>query len=769
MVEDANKKLFWVSQPLHGRLEIGEVEKKPLIARDDVTGAENGRQQPRSLSMPAVRASRQNQVKFKSRIFPQAAVTDVPRPNIPPHHPPSRYPAIAFPHVADIDSIREGSEQQACCCCTWPPMASSGRSSQTCGPRSEGELKVSTSKELGTRNKTNDGASHLQRYFADEKTQVPKPPTADTNTAPSTEPPPPTSESNVVDKTIPAENVPLTPPAPEELAPLTNKQKATVTPPPPAGKGFFRRLRNYILTLAILGAVAFGGGVYYSRINDDFHDFFTEFVPYGEQAVLYLEEMEFRKRFPNISNRGTQRSRDTGEAVRIPAQHGMSWRVADSGEPAGRHSNASDKTAAVVKKVTGDKTPEPKAEAAKTSASKPVEPKAVAAAPAAASTEFKTPEVNEPSRLPPPGPLQPVYFPDVDNPVVQDLAHMVNDLIAVINADGAQTKYGGAIEKAKNELKKVRGELDQIKADVEADAAKRVKARMEEFDKAANDLVTRVESAMASQEASWQKEFDQEMRKVKETFDERIKVMTEREKQLSQDKLNNKLLEQAVELKKAFAKDIKKHVEEERDSRLGKLQELSKSVSDLEKLAAGWNEVIDMNLRTQQLHVAVDAVRASLEDAAHPRPFIKELVALKEIAANDAVVNAAIASINPTAYQRGVSNSAELIDRFRRVATEVRKASLLPEDAGVASHASSYVLSKVMFKKQGLAEGDDVESILTRTQTFLEEGDLDAAAREMNGLTGWAKTLSRDWLGEVRKVLEVRQALEVRYHVIMHT
>jgi mitofilin len=102
-----------------------------------------------------------------------------------------------------------------------------------------------------------------------------------------------------------------------------------------------------------------------------------------------------------------------------------------------------------------------------------------------------------------------------------------------------------------------------------------------------------------------------------------------------------------------------------------------------------------------------------------------------------------------------------LIDRFRRVASEVRKASLLPDDAGVASHASSWVLSHVMFKKEGLAEGNDVESILTRTQTYLEEGDLDSAAREMNGLQGWAKTLSKDWLGEVRKVLEVQQALDV--------
>lgn len=558
--------------------------------------------------------------------------------------------------------------------------------------------------------------------------------------------------------------MPLTPPAPEDLAPVSKEEKSTSPPPPPppAGKGFFRSLRNYVLTLVFLGAVAFGGGVWYSRINDSFHDFFTEYIPYGEQAVLYLEEAEFRKRFPNISNRGTGARRDTGEAVRIPAQSGMSWRVADSGEPAGRQSSAVDKTAA-AKKEAKAKEPQPKPQP-KVEAPKPKEPKKaapVAAAPVAATSDFKPPEVNEPSRFPPTAPLEPIYFPNVNEPVVQDLAYMLNDIIAVINADGAHSKYGSSIEKAKSQLKKVTSEIDQIKAKVESDAAARVKERVQDFDKAANDLVTRVESAMAAQEVGWQREFDEEIKKLKEVHDQRIKLMAERERQVNEERLNNKLLEQAIELKRLFAKEIQQRVEQERDGRLGKLEELSKSVKDLEKLAGGWNEVIDTNLRTQQLHVAVEAVRASLQDSAHPRPFIKELVALREIAAEDTVVNAAIASINPSAYQRGIFSHQDLTDRFRRVATEVRKASLLPEDAGVASHASSLLLSKVMFKKQGLAAGDDVESVLTRTQTFLEEGDLDNAAREMNGLTGWAKTLSRDWLGEVRKVLEVRQALEV--------
>jgi len=38
---------------------------------------------------------------------------------------------------------------------------------------------------------------------------------------------------------------------------------------------------------------------------------------------------------------------------------------------------------------------------------------------------------------------------------------------------------------------------------------------------------------------------------------------------------------------------------------------------------------------------------------------------------------------------------------------------------------------------------------------------LESAAREMNGLKGWAGVLSRDWVAEARRVLEVRQAVEV--------
>jgi mitofilin len=617
-----------------------------------------------------------------------------------------------------------------------------------------------------------------RRSFADKKTEASQPvilPGSETNTTERTEPPSPLEPKPA----IPVDAVPLTPPKPDITIQTTIPKTASTPPPPPPAatplprkKGFFRRLRNLVLTLAVLGALGFGGGVWYSRVNDNFHDFFTEYVPYGEQAVLYLEEMDFRKRFSSVSEK-INRPRDTAAPVKIPAQSGASWRVADSGEPTTRQSSSAvDKAKAAVAGAAAPKeekkkveepvkaAPAPAPEAPKAAAPAPVaEAKVVPAA--AVEPEFKAPEVNEPSRFPPIAPISPLTVNDAVEPVVQDLVHMLNGIIAVINADKAQGSYGSTIEKAKGDLNKVGGKIKDIKAAVEKKAAEQVRAKVEDFDAAAGDLVKRVEAAMAAQEANWRAEFEQEMKRVRESYDDRVKLVLEREQQLNEERLNNRLLDQAIALKKDFIAEVQKRVEEERDGRLGKLDSLSAAVADLEKLTTGWNDVVDASQQTQQLHVAVEAVRASIDNAQHPRPFIRELVALKEIASSDPVVDAAIASINPTAYQRGLPTTSQLVERFRGVANEVRKASLLSEDAGVASHASSYILSKVMFKKQGLAAGDDVESILTRTQTHLEEGDLDAAAREINGLQGWAKTLSKDWLGEVRKVLEVQQALDV--------
>lgn len=500
--------------------------------------------------------------------------------------------------------------------------------------------------------------------------------------------------------------------------------------------------------------------MYYSRIDDNFHDFFTEYIPFGEEAVLYFEEREFRKRFPSPVLR--PRIRDTGEKITIHSQSGVSSRIASN-----EKTDATGKDSVRLedaKQVPSEAKQEDKikvVEKAKQDAPTPA-PAKKEHAPKPAASSNKIPEVDEPSVFPTEVTrIDPININNAEEPVVQDLVKIFNDIILVVNADNANDRFSATISKAKSELTKVGGKVKSLKDAALKEADEKVKASHEEFDRAAKELIRRLEGEMQTQEAQWRQEYDEERKKLQHAYDQKLKSEIERANEVNEQRLRNELLEQAVEMKRTFVAEVKERVEEERNSRLGKLSDLSNTVNELEKLTTDWSSVVDTNLKTQQLHVAVEAVRANLEKAQTPQPFIRELAALREIASDDPVVNAAIASINPTAYQRGIPSSAQLIDRFRRVATEVRKASLLPEDAGVASLASSYVLSKLLFKKKGLATGDDVESILTRTETYLEEGNLDEAAREMNSLQGWAKTLSGDWLAEVRKVLEVQQALDV--------
>ncbi|KAJ5201865.1 Small GTPase superfamily Rab type [Penicillium cinerascens] len=588
-----------------------------------------------------------------------------------------------------------------------------------------------------------------QRFFADSK-----PPTSGGPT-----PVTPSSESSVPPETIPK---------------LTEQEPKASHTAPAAAPRKTGRFRRFLLYLILTSGFAYGGSIFLALKSDNFHDFFTEYIPYGEECVLYFEERDFYRRFPNASrhqNRITAAPRDEGKSVTISSKSGLSWKVSDeeSGSDvskSGPHMSArahagqtktesasSEELKAAVLKAKEDK-------ASKTTGQKETKPAPKEAKPAA--KEEKTVSLDEP-RQPAVSVsnIELLKVQEGDDTVVQELVKTFNSIVSVISTDENAAKYSLPVSKAKEELQKIGDKISAIRTEASKAAQEEINKAHNTFDESARELIRRFEEMRNAEVAQFREEFEAEREKLALAYQDKIKTELLRAQELAEQRLKNELVEQAIELNRKYVHEVKDLVEREREGRLSKLNELTANITELEKLTTGWSSVIDTNLKTQQLQVAVDAVRSTLERAEVPRPFVRELVAVKELAADDPVVDAAIASINPTAYQRGIPSTSMIMDRFRRVASEVRKASLLPEDAGIASHAASLVLSKVMFKKDGLADGDDVESILIRTENLLEEGNVDAAAREMNGLQGWAKILSKDWMVDVRRVLEVKQALEV--------
>jgi mitofilin len=539
-----------------------------------------------------------------------------------------------------------------------------------------------------------------------------------------------------------------------------------------------------LIYLFLATGLAYAGGVWYSLRSDNFHDFFTEYIPFGEEAVLYLEERDFRRRFPNATgqiHRRPSAPRDGGTKVTIASKSGLTSRVSE-GQQLGTNVSRKERDVNAVDASKPERAPEQSRpadeslvtekarediiregnESQQGSTFKPVAEETPKQEARTEETKVQFKEEPREAASPTVTTVELLKINDGDVPVVQDLVKIFNDMIAVISADESAAKFSDTISKVKDEISRIGERINTLRNDAHAAAQEEIKQAHSTFDKSAAELIRRIDEVRAEEAAQFREEFEAERERLAQSYQEKIKTELERTHEVAEQRLRNELVEQAIELNRKFLSDVRSLVEKERDGRLGKLSELASKVSELENLTSDWNSVIDTNLKTQQLQVAVDAVRSALDGSDTPKPFVRELVAVKELASDDPVVAAAIASIDPTAYQRGIPSSAQIVDRFRRVANEVRKASLLPEDAGIASHAASFLLSKIMFKKHGLADGDDVESILTRTENYLEEGNLDEAAREINTLHGWAKLLSKDWLADVRRVLEVRQALEVR-------
>lgn len=207
-------------------------------------------------------------------------------------------------------------------------------------------------------------------------------------------------------------------------------------------------------------------------------------------------------------------------------------------------------------------------------------------------------------------------------------------------------------------------------------------------------------------------------------------------------------------------------MEQERGGRLAKLDELSADLKRLERIALDNADYLDDNIRIHALWSALRSLSSIATSSPVRKPFREELRVLRHIAAarEDPIVSAALDSLEQSDVPDvGVEPFADLSTWFvNEVSSKVAEVALVPdENAGVLSYLASRALSGLRFKRHGLVSGDDVLSVLARAEYYLNEKDLDSAARELNQVRGPAKALLHDWLEAARRRLEVQQVLDV--------
>jgi len=226
-------------------------------------------------------------------------------------------------------------------------------------------------------------------------------------------------------------------------------------------------------------------------------------------------------------------------------------------------------------------------------------------------------------------------------------------------------------------------------------------------------------------------------------------------------------------MQRRWLREVHIHVEEERGGRLAKLENLATDLKRLERITLDNAAYLDENLRLHAVWSALRTLQTATLDAPARKPFRNELRVLKNVAnttgQTDKVTITTLECLEESdTPDVGIEPLADLATWFTTsVVPRVSAVALIPDHtsqagpAGLLSHLASSLASGLRFRRRGLVEGSDPLSVMARAEYYLNEKDLDSAARELNQLNGPAKELLQDWLVAARRRLEVQQALEV--------
>ncbi|KAI8147919.1 mitochondrial inner membrane protein Mitofilin [Fennellomyces sp. T-0311] len=528
-----------------------------------------------------------------------------------------------------------------------------------------------------------------------------------------------------------------------------------------------------LLGVTVVGAAGYGGAVYYALNDKEFHDAFVTYVPGAKESVEFVKDLKNSDDLSNYQKQAVAWKQQAEEYSSKAMEYGNQAREAATGA----YEYATD----AYQKLTGQKeipklaTPVEEKPAPAIAEEKPVKESKkidVKSGKASISTDKAAadPVVEVAIEKPAPIVLKSIK---TNNTVVRELSTLLTELAAILNDTGMAGKGRQVMTDAEDQLETLNKHYRELDAEQAAvlnalvllqQKSKQVEAGLEAYRKEAADIIqaSHAETArrVGTKQAELVKEFEETRAEMKTTFAKLLAQELDSQKAQLDSERAQSLLQQSEEMKRRFIKEVKYLVEKERHSRLGKLEVISQRFNALEKQSLENAANLDRSRQSHLMRVTFGALQDTISRI-HKTSFVNELEAFKNSARYNEMLQTVLATIPPEAAEEGIESMGELTTRFELVADEVRRVALVPEDGGFGSHIISMILAKLMFRKEGLVEGDDVEAVLARSGYYLKNGELESAARELNQLNGWPKRLAQDWIQAARRHLEVKQVLEI--------
>ncbi|KAH3668273.1 hypothetical protein OGAPHI_002027 [Ogataea philodendri] len=476
-------------------------------------------------------------------------------------------------------------------------------------------------------------------------------------------------------------------------------------PPTPVKKS--RPVRKFFFRLSLLTATFYLGGGYLATKNDAIQDAFEDFVPFGEFVVSNIEYYSYHK-----------------DELLSP------------------FSKVNDSFADVKEKLGLEKTV-------------PIPKQGVQSDKIELKKEEETPTETAVGRS------LPLLHLETGDQVIDSTVNALNELIAAMNLKVTSLENQQVVESLHRSLTSLAEKYKTFST------AKQLEQGV---------VDEQLKTYLNQKEVELTQEFVNKLEEAKKQLEERHSKQLEgeigaAEKRIQLEALN--LIEQSkLAAIEQFNKVISEKVDSERANKLKDLDALAARVSEIEKYQLELGKSAGLYYNYRDIKKSIGALQGLLlSNESSPKrgeELVKELDNLKKLVAsldNDLITQAinALPSNDTLLRNGGVLTQSQLLARWELLLPELRSVSLLPPNAGLVGHISSFVFSKLLFAKSGKPVktddeliGNDIESVIARVNEYLVKNELDNAVEEVSNMKGWARKLADDWLAESRRKLELQ-------------
>jgi len=204
--------------------------------------------------------------------------------------------------------------------------------------------------------------------------------------------------------------------------------------------------------------------------------------------------------------------------------------------------------------------------------------------------------------------------------------------------------------------------------------------------------------------------------------------------------------------------------------------EIMNNLSYLRGIESKMGDVLGIEEKLRENHnlwAAVNTLNTALNDileSGRTRNLSPEIANILQCTMNDDILTTIVSTIPQSASQLGVIPERALAQTFNDIKRVcMRVAAVKDTNASALAYAFSYIKSLFVYSRfyqRHIADECDLErlgayEILEKADYYIQQGDLEQAAKFMSQLKGVPRNICDGWLKEVRLLLETKQSIKL--------